>query len=217
MPRCRGEERNWDVRLVFLAVAVAAGLAGCSGDGGPEDCQTRIQQFQACGGDLSDDWTILQACVGEITPTHILFSACPSATLTGTMDSAGSMQIGPDYLRPTFARQIFSFHLEVPISCLTPLALSCTYVEQEINSDPETTGACVEQGDQCICDADQDLIDEWTGWMPLSYLPNDRVLVIAPDGAEYRIPFCIEKDRARMEIEFITSQGSAMVYFFLKR
>ncbi len=192
--------------IVFLQ------FVGCSEDTNPfGDCSELVPGFEACGGEIMGTWIVDQACVGEIRPHHILFTVCPSVTLSAELGSAGRIVVDPTLFLPLFTRQDLFLHIEIPMRCLEGIGLNCAYVEEQLDAEPDVTATCTEEDDLCKCDSIQDMIESWVGEFTYR-LEDGLVVAIDMDGEEYTIRYCVRGRHGVLLYEMYSSQASADAY-----
>ena len=113
--------------------------SGCGGGGatnGPASCL----QVQPCGGDVVGTWKILGGCINSAALTANVMTACPGASVSGSVEISGTATF-TDSAYTFEAAETISDTQTLPLSC-TGLA-SCTDLQARITADnPDATVTC---------------------------------------------------------------------------
>lgn len=124
------------VRMTWLTLAAAASFnLSCGGDGGDNGSGT-CSMPAACGGAIAGNWTVTSSCL-KVSGT-LTDSFCPTATIGGSLDVAGTAMFSPDMTYAFNLTGAGTLTLKFPASCLMSgtQTISCTQLNQQFAANP---------------------------------------------------------------------------------
>ena len=187
------------VGVVFALGVVAIAGAGCGGgDGGnelEETCSDAVDNFVACGGDLTGTWKFKAVCPDEAMKTEPVDS-CPdmqgdiNIDVDGTVTWDGTNMVFHDL---SYYRWMIG---SAPASCL-PSDETC---EQQ-SEFSEFDVACATEGAICVCSGGIDSFQQDPISVPYRIEGTDLVILgsfglMSVESVESIIPYCIGENDA---------------------
>jgi hypothetical protein len=198
----------------LLATALAPVLSTC-GSSGSGSCG----KVAPCGGDITGNWTISDACVSNTAVMMQITQFVPNCTTVtasaGSVHATGSASFNADMTYSLTETLTASGKAKVPPECLQTggITLTCAELDQVLqaliaaNSVPVTSAHCSGSGS---CDCDVTLAPTTTTEMGTYATTGTTLTTTASTGTVNAIGYCVQKNELHMAAVDATMPTNAM-------
>jgi hypothetical protein len=208
----RGARVEW--RAVLLATALVPMLSTCGSSGGGS-----CGKVAPCGGDITGNWTITDACVSNsalMAQLTQLIPNCTTATATATgVHATGSASFNADMTYTVTETLSASGQAKIPPECVqvAGLTLSCDQVDQLVQGILATNPMGV-QSAHCsgsgTCTCDVTLAPTTTNEMGTYTTSGTTLTTTTNTGTVNTVSYCVQKNELHMTVVNPTMPTDAM-------
>jgi hypothetical protein len=153
------------------------------------ECDVAVDEFVACGGDLTGSWRIVRTCPYPESVPLVPGGHCPEMVGTRTEYREGVLQIDASTVWDIIESSGVRIEARHPESCLEE-GMSC----EDQNQIGVFNVSCKKDGGDCLCEGGRSSANASPGPMDYEINGNELVLMMA-DGTEVvRYPYRVEGD-----------------------